>query len=54
MTALIDALSNAFGTDAEIYSLKIIALLSGLGLLISLLRVLFSLTYGLDLSPGFF
>jgi hypothetical protein len=33
MTALIDALSNAFGTDAETNSLKIIAILSGLGLL---------------------
>lgn len=54
MTVLIDALSNAFGTDAEIDSLKIVAILSGLGVLVSLLRVLFLLTFGLDLSPGFF
>jgi hypothetical protein len=54
MTALIQALSQAFGTDAETESLMIIAILSGVGLLISLLRVLVFLTYGLDLSPGFF
>ena len=54
MTALIQALSQAFGTDAETESLEIIALLSGVGLLISVLGVLFHLTYGLDLSPGFF
>jgi len=53
-TALVQALSQAFGADAETGSLKIIAILSGLGLLISLIRVLFFLTYGLDLSPGFF
>jgi hypothetical protein len=50
MTALVQALSQAFGADAETGSLKIIAIFSGLGLLISL----FFLTYGLDLSPGFF
>ena len=49
--ALIQALSQAFGNDAV---LMIIAVLSGVGLLISLLKVLFFLTYGLDLSPGFF
>ena len=54
MTALVQALSQAFGADAETGSLKIVAILSGLGLLISLLRVLFFLTYGLDLSSGFF
>ena len=54
MTALIQALSQAFGTDAETESLMIIAILSGAGLLISVLRVLLFLTYGLDLSPGFF
>ena len=49
--ALIQALSQAFGNDAL---LMIVAILSGVGLLISLLKVLFFLTYGLDLSPGFF
>jgi hypothetical protein len=54
MAALVHALSQAFGTDAEIESLKIVAIFSGLGLLVSLLCVLSFLTYGLDLSPGFF
>jgi len=54
MTALIQVLSQAFGADAETESLKIVAIFSGLGALISLLGVLFFLTYGLDLSPGFF
>jgi hypothetical protein len=48
MTALVHVLSQAFGADAETESLKIVAIFSGLGLLISLLCVL----YGLDLSPG--
>jgi hypothetical protein len=54
MTALIHALSHAFGTDAETHSLDVVAMFSGAGLLVSLLSVLFFLTYGLDLSPGFF
>ena len=54
MTTLVQAFSQAFGADAETQSLKIIAILSGLGVLILLLRTLFFLTYGLDLSPGFF
>jgi len=54
MAALVQALSQAFGTDAESESLKIIAILSGFGLLVSLLCILFYLTYGLDLSAGFF
>jgi hypothetical protein len=54
MAALVQVLSQAFGTDAEIESLKIVAIFSGVGLLISLLCVLSFLTYGLDLSPGFF
>ena len=53
-TALVQALSQAFGADAETESLKIVAIFSGLGALISLLWVLFFLTYGLDLSSGFF
>jgi hypothetical protein len=48
MTALVNVLSQAFGADAETESLKIVAIFCGLGLLISLLCVL----YGLDLSPG--
>jgi hypothetical protein len=40
MTELVQALSQAFGADAETRSLKIIAILSGVGLLISLFCVL--------------
>lgn len=54
MAALVHALSQAFGADAETESLKIVGIFSGVGLLVSLLCVLFYLTYGLDLSPGFF
>ena len=45
MTALIHALSEAFGTEAETESLKIITILSGTGLLVSLLCVLLNLAY---------
>ena len=54
MTALVHALSHALQTNAEVDSLKIVAIFSGLGLLVSLLCVLLFLTYGVDLSPGFF
>jgi len=54
MTALAHVLLHAFQTNGEFDSLKIVAIFSGLGLLISLLCMLFFLTYGLDLSPGFF
>ena len=54
MTTLVHALSHAFQTNAEIDSLKIVAILAGLGLLVFLLWVLSFLTYGVDLSPGFF
>ena len=54
MAALVHALSQAFGSDAEIASLKIVGIISGVGLLVCLLYVLSFLTYGLDLSPGFF
>ena len=54
MTTLVHALSHAFQTKAEVDSLMIVAIFSGLGLLVSLLCVLFCLTYGVDLSPGFF
>jgi hypothetical protein len=54
MMAVVQAFSEAFGADAETESLKIITILSGAGLLVSLLWVLLYLTYGLDLSPSFF
>ena len=50
MTAIAHALSRAFRPAGEFDTLKLIALFCGIGLLLSLL----SLTYGLDLSPGFF
>jgi hypothetical protein len=49
MTAIIQTLARALSIrDVDI--LKQIALFCGAGLLVSLL----ALTYGLDLSPGFF
>jgi len=50
MTAVVNALSRAFHSAGEIDALKQIALFCGAGLLVSLLL----LTYGVDLSPGFF
>lgn len=50
MTAIVYALSRVFQPASEFEILKQIALLCGAGLLVSLL----CLTYGLDLSPGFF
>jgi len=50
MTAIIHALSRPFRSAKEIDSLKQIALFCGAGLLVTLLL----LTYGVDLSPGFF
>ena len=50
MTAMVYALSRVFQSANEFDTLKQIALLCGAGLLVSLLY----LTYGLDLSPGFF
>jgi hypothetical protein len=51
MTALVQALSRlSASTDVETETLKLLAILSGAGLLISILFA----TYGLDLSPGFF
>ena len=46
--------SHITGTDSEIETLKVIAIFCGAGLLVSLLCVLFFLSYGLDLGPGFF
>jgi hypothetical protein len=54
MTAIIHALSRPFRSAKEITKeidyLKQIALFCGAGLLVSMLL----LTYGVDLSPGFF
>jgi hypothetical protein len=52
MAAIARVLARAFpGTNAEVETLKIIALFCGVGLVVSLLLIA---TYGLDLSPGFF
>jgi len=48
MATLVRALSYVAGKDSE--ALKIIVILCGTGLFVSLIF----LTYGLDLSPGFF
>jgi len=57
MVTLARALAHVTGTDrgidGELETLKIIVIFCGAGLLVSLLCVLFFLTYGLDLSPGF-
>jgi hypothetical protein len=50
MTAIAHALSRALPSGGEFATLKLIALFCGVGLLVSLV----GLTYGLDLSPGFF
>jgi hypothetical protein len=50
MAAIAHALSRAFHSAGEFDVLKQIALLCGAGLLVSLI----CLSYGLDLSPGFF
>jgi len=49
MTAIVRTFTRAFSAR-DIDVLKNIALFCGAGLLVSLL----ALTYGLDLSPGFF
>ena len=50
MTAIAHALSRALQSTSEVDTLKLIAILCGAGLLASLIY----LTYGLDLSSGFF
>jgi hypothetical protein len=50
MSAIAHALSRTFRSAAEYDDLTQIALFSGAGLLVTLL----CLSYGLDLSPGFF
>ena len=50
MAAIAQALSRALQSVDEIEALKQIALFCGAGLLVTML----CLTYGVDLSPGFF
>ena len=50
MTAIALALSRAIQSVDEFDALKLVVIFCGVGLLISLT----ALTYGLDLSPGFF
>jgi ribose/xylose/arabinose/galactoside ABC-type transport system permease subunit len=50
MTAIARALTRAFITINDIEVLKQLALFAAAGLLVSVLM----LTYGVDLSPGFF
>jgi hypothetical protein len=50
MAAIAKVLSRIKVRDADVEALKIVAIFSGLGLLLSLTF----LTYGIDLSPGFF
>jgi hypothetical protein len=50
MAAIARALSLATGTDVDVETIKTVAMFCGVGLLVSLLLV----TYGLDLSGGFF
>jgi hypothetical protein len=50
MTTISRALSRAFITINEVETLKQLLLFCAAGLLVSVLM----LTYGLDLSPGFF
>jgi hypothetical protein len=50
MTAIVHALSRTVRSVGQIDTLKQLALLCGAGLLVSLLL----LSYGVDLSPGFF
>ena len=50
MTAIVHALSRAFVGITDIVVLKQLLLFAAAGLFVSVLM----LTYGLDLSPGFF
>jgi hypothetical protein len=54
MAAIAHALSRAFQSAGEFETLKQTALFCGVGFLVSLVVALVCLTYGLDLSPGFF
>jgi hypothetical protein len=50
MAAIAKVLSRIKVRDADIEELKVVAIFSGLGLLLSLMFLI----YGIDLSPGFF
>jgi hypothetical protein len=50
MTAIVQTLSRTFHSVGKVDALKQLVLFCAAGLLVSLL----ALTYGLDLSPGFF
>jgi hypothetical protein len=50
MAAIARAVNRAFPDTFEVESLRILAMLSGVGLLVSFMMM----SYGLDLSPGFF
>lgn len=50
MAALARTLAQAFRTDVDVETLKIIVIFCGVGLVVSLMVA----TYGVDLSPGFF
>jgi hypothetical protein len=50
VTAIVHALSRAVESVGEFDSLKLVGIFCGIGFLVSLV----CLTYGLDLSPGFF
>ena len=50
MAAITKALSRIKVRNADVEALKVVAIFSGLGLLLSLMF----LTYGIDLRPGFF
>jgi len=50
VAAIVRTLFRTFHSTSEIDVLKQLAMLSGAGLLVSLL----ALSYGIDLSPGFF
>jgi predicted exporter len=54
MAAIAHALSRAFQSAGEFETLKQIAVFCAVGLLVSAAVSLMYLTYGLDLSPGFF
>ena len=50
MAAIAKVLSRIKVRDADVEELEVVAIFSGLGLLLSLMF----LTYGIDISPGFF
>ena len=50
MAAIAHALSRALQSSGEFETLKLIAIFCGIGLVLSLI----GMSYGLDLSPGFF